>query len=79
MLAVDKSSKMVEEYNKIVAEENKTKCEMKAVQGDLTTHFLVGKEVGMETPNGVFAGFDMVAMCVSCPFFALNGVDETRN
>lgn len=58
---------MVDEYNKIVAKENKTKCEMKAVQGDLTTHLLSGKELGIEHPEGAFEGFDMVAMCVSYP------------
>ena len=57
---------MVEEYNKIAAKENKTKCEMKAVQGDMTTHFLSGKRVGIEEPQGVSAGFDLVAMYVSC-------------
>ena len=56
---------MVEEYNKIVVKENKTECEMKAVQGDMISHFLSGKRVGIEEPNGISAGFDMVAMCVS--------------
>ena len=56
---------MVERYNKIVAKENKTKCEMKAVLGDMTSHFLSGKKMGIEKPDGVFAGFDMVAMCVN--------------
>ena len=57
---------MVEQYNKIVAKENNTKCEMKAVHGDMTTHFLSGKKVGIEQPDGISsAGFDAVAMCVS--------------
>ena len=56
---------MVEEYNKIVAKENKTECEMKAVRGDMTSHYLTGKRVGIEEPEGVSAGFDVVAMCVS--------------
>ena len=56
---------MVEEYNKIAAKENKTECEMKAVRGDMTSHYLTGKRVGIEEPEGVSAGFDVVAMCVS--------------
>lgn len=60
---------MVEHYNKIVATENNTKCEMKAVQGDMTSHFLSGKKVGIEQPDGVSAGFDVIAMCVSCSLF----------
>ena len=56
---------MVEEYNKLVAKENKTECEMKAVRGDITSHHLTGKRVGIEEPDGVSAGFDVVAMCVS--------------
>ena len=56
---------MVEEYNKIVAKENKTECEMKAVRGDMTSHYLTGKRVGIEEPEGVSAGFDVIAMCVS--------------
>ena len=60
---------MVEQYNKIVAKENNTKCEMKAVHGDMTSHFLSGKKVGIEEPDGVSAGFDVVAMGVSCSLF----------
>lgn len=60
---------MVEQYNKIVAKENNTKCEMKAVHGDMTSHFLSGKKVGIEQPDGVSAGFDVIAMCVSCSLF----------
>lgn len=56
---------MVEEYNRIVANHNKTKCEMKAVQGDMTSHFLTGRKIGVEQPDGVSSGFDMLAMCVS--------------
>lgn len=36
---------------------------MKAIQGDMISHFLSGKKVGVEMPDDVFAGFDMVAMC----------------
>ena len=60
---------MVEQYNKIVAKENNTKCEMKAVHGDMTSHFLSGKKVGIEDPDGVSAGFDVVAMRVSFSLF----------
>ena len=59
---------MVEEYNKIVVKENKTECKMKAVRGDMTSHYLTGKRVGIEEPNGVSAGFDVIAMCVSYHF-----------
>ena len=52
-----------------MAKENKTKCEMKAVQGDVTSHFLSGKKVGIEHPDGVFAGFDTVAICVNYTLF----------
>ena len=68
---------MVEQYNSIVAKQNKTKCEMKAVQGDMTTHLLTGRKTGIERPDGVFAGFDLVAMCVSYPTVPDN-IDETR-
>ena len=64
-MALDKSSKMVLEYNEIVAQENKTGCRMKAVRGDLTSYFLTGEKVGIEDPREAFVGFDMVAMCVS--------------
>lgn len=58
---------MVDEYNGFVAKDNETKCEMKAVQGDMTTHFLSGEKSSIEHPDGAFEGFDMVAMCVSYP------------
>ena len=58
---------MVDEYNKVVAKDNETICEMKAVQGDMTTHLLSGEILGIEHPDGAFASFDMVAMCVSNP------------
>ena len=58
---------MVDEYNKFVAKETETKCEMKAVQGDMTTHVLSGENLGIEHPDGAFEGFDVVAMCVSNP------------
>ena len=63
---------MVEQYNDIVAKENKTKCDMKAVQGDMTTRFLSGERLGIENPDGVCAGFDMVAMCVGYPSFPIS-------
>ena len=56
---------MVDEYNKVFAKETETKCDMKAVQGDMTTHLLSGEKSGIEHPDGAFAGFDMVTMCVS--------------
>ena len=57
---------MVEEYNKIVTTENKTECKMKAVRGNMTSHYLTGNRTGIEVPEGVSAGFDVVAVCVSC-------------
>lgn len=62
---------MVDEYNKIVAKKNQTKCEMKAVQGDMTTHLLSGKELGIEHFVGASEGFDVVAMCVSDPLLPI--------
>lgn len=56
---------MVKEYNNVVANHNQTKCEMKAIQGDMISHLLTGKKIGIEKPDGVSSGFDMVAMCVS--------------
>ena len=58
---------MVDEYNKFAVEGTETKCDMKAVQGDMTTHLLSGEKLGIEHPDGAFAGFDMVAICVSYP------------
>lgn len=66
ILAIDKSRKMVEQYNIIVAKEKNTVCKMKAVHGDITSHLITGKKLGIEVPDGAFVGFDMVAMCVSC-------------
>ena len=37
---------------------------MKAVRGDMTSHYLTGKRLGIEEPEGVSAGFDVAAMCV---------------
>ena len=68
---------MVEEYNKIVAKENKIECEMKAVRGDMTSHYLTGKRVGIEEPDGVSAGFDVVAMCVSYHLLLLSALTRT--
>lgn len=56
---------MVQQYNEIVAKLINAKCEMRAVQGDMTSHLLSGKKLGIELPEGAFDGFDMVAMCVS--------------
>ena len=68
---------MVEEYNSIVASHNKTKCEMKAIQGDMTSHFLTGRKIGIEQPDGLSSGFDVVTMCVSYPLAPTN-INNTR-
>lgn len=49
---------------------------MKAIQGDMISHFLSGKKVGVEMPDDVFAGFDMVAMCLAVDVFTHEGVPK---
>ena len=71
---------MVDEYKKIVAKDNETACEMKAIHGDLTTPFLCGKEVDIgRDPDGAFGGFDVVAMCVSDPLLSTTLMKDKPN
>ena len=62
---------IVEQCDRIVARGNEVRCELKAIQEDLTTHLLSGKKVGMQEPDEMFKGFDMVAMCVRFPLISM--------